>query len=252
MARKRGALTIGEQMAVRLADSRHRRRVADEIGAMLKEPFEPAAKAGQHVEQLVIHRLDREQRNQTDHRPDANVASWSRRAGEAGRSRTRPRCPTGPHRRRLTAADAIVDRVRDVEEVLEELRRHVLVGVVLSRQLERDGEHVEAEHRHPARAVALIEARAAGQLLAAIEHADVVEPEEAALKDVPAFGVLAVHPPGEVDEQLVKDALEKFHVARARGAPLDLIHAHRRPGVHRRIDVAERPLVGRAAGRSGA
>ena len=38
----------------------------------------------------------------------------------------------------------------DVDEVLEELARHVLVGRVLLRELERDGEHVEAVHAHPA------------------------------------------------------------------------------------------------------
>jgi hypothetical protein len=39
----------------------------------------------------------------------------------------------------------------------------------------------------------------------------------------------------------VKDALEEVVVLVAR----DLIYAERRPGVHRRVDVAEGPLVGR-------
>ena len=86
---------------------------------------------------------------------------------------------------------------------------------------------------------------AGGQRLAAVEHADVVQAEEAALKDVHALGVLAVHPPGEVQQQLVEDALQKRAVARAATLLLDLVDAPRRPGMHRRIDVAERPLVGR-------
>ena len=50
----------------------------------------------------------------------------------------------------------------------------------------------------------------------AVERADVVEAEEAALEDVVALGVLAVHPPGEVEEQLVEDALEEVEVASSR------------------------------------
>ena len=129
--------------------------------------------------------------------------------------------------------------------MLEEFRGDVLVCGVVARQLQRDGEHVEAEHRHPARAVALVQARAAGQRFAPIEQADVVEAEEAALENVATFAVLSIHPPGEVDEQLVKDPLEKRHIGGARRAAFDLINAHRGPSVHRRVHVAELPLVRR-------
>ena len=63
--------------------------------------------------------------------------------------------------------------------------------------------------RHPAGAVRLFDGAARGQGLAAIEDADVVEAEKAALENVVAFGVFAVHPPGEVQQQLVEDALEE-------------------------------------------
>ena len=48
-----------------------------------------------------------------------------------------------------------------------------------------------------------------GSGLRAVEHADVVQPEEPAAEDVVARGVLAVHPPGEIHEQLVEDPLEE-------------------------------------------
>ena len=57
--------------------------------------------------------------------------------------------------------------------------------------------------------------------------------------------VLAVHPPGEVEHQLEEDALEERAVAAAEDAPLDLVDAVRRPRVHRRVHVAELPLVRR-------
>ena len=89
-----------------------------------------------------------------------------------------------------------------------------------------------------------------GQRLAAVEHADVVEAEKAALENVPALRVLAVDPPGEVQQQLVKDAFEKREVAGivrvffASLLAVNLKHAPRGPGVHRRVHVAERPFVG--------
>ena len=70
-------------------------------------------------------------------------------------------------------------------------------------------QHVLAEERHPRRAVGLLEVPAGRQRRAAVEDADVVEPEEAALEDVLAEAVLAVHPPGEVEQQLVEGRSRK-------------------------------------------
>ena len=75
----------------------------------------------------------------------------------------------------------------------------------------------------------------------AIEEADVVEAEKSALKDVVALTVLPIHPPREVEEQLVEDAPKEVKVARA----VDLEDAQGGPGVHGRVDVAERPLIRR-------
>ena len=58
---------------------------------------------------------------------------------------------------------------------------------------------------------------AGAERLRAIEHADVVEAQKAALENVPSFRVLAIHPPGEIQQQLVKHALEKFAVGFALG-----------------------------------
>ena len=59
-------------------------------------------------------------------------------------------------------------------------------------------------------------------------------------------GVLAVDPPGEVQHQLVEDALQERQVAAVAALlAVDLEDAPGRPGVDRRVDVAEVPLVGR-------
>src|SRR5262245_24240864 len=78
---------------------------------------------------------------------------------------------------------------------------------------------------------------------AAIENADIVESQESTLEDVLAFRVLPIHPPREVQHELVKHALQELAVATTAAFLLDLVHAPRGPGVHRRIDVAERPFV---------
>src|SRR5262245_56439078 len=102
--------------------------------------------------------------------------------------------------------------MRDVEEVLEELARDVLVGRVYLRQLDRDRERVERVGVHPARAIGLLDESAGRQFLAPVEDADVVEAEEAALEDVFPLRILAVDPPGEVQQQLLEDALEEEEI----------------------------------------
>ena len=64
--------------------------------------------------------------------------------------------------------------------------------------------------RHPGGAVGLLDVAAGGQRLAAIEDADVVQAEKAAFENIVALRVLAIHPPGEVHQQLVKRGLQKL------------------------------------------
>ena len=107
----------------------------------------------------------------------------------------------------------------DVGEVLDELEDHVLVGAVVGGELDRELQHVLAEEGHPRRAVRLLEVAAGGQRGAAVEDADVVEAEEAALEHVLAEAVLAVDPPGEVQHELVEGRLEEVDVRLAAPAP---------------------------------
>jgi hypothetical protein len=129
--------------------------------------------------------------------------------------------------------------------MLPEFARDILVSVVHDRQLERDRTHVQAIHRHPARAVRLRQSPAARQRLRPVKDADVVEPEEAALEYVVALDVLAVDPPCEIEQQLLEDAGEEFAVALARALLVDLVNTQRSPRVHRRIHIAKRPFVSR-------
>src|SRR4029077_13021770 len=78
----------------------------------------------------------------------------------------------------------------------------------------------------------------------AVEDADVVETEEPAGEEVLAFGVLAIHPPREVEQQLLKRPLEEQAIALPSRAG-HLVDAPARPRVYGRVDVAEGELVRR-------
>src|SRR5438552_56978 len=96
--------------------------------------------------------------------------------------------------------------------MLPEFAGHVLVGRVFDRKLERDGEHVQAVHRHPTRAVGLCETAAGWQGLGTVENAYVVEAEKPAFEDIVSFGVLSVYPPRKIEQKLLKYSCEKLPV----------------------------------------
>ena len=65
------------------------------------------------------------------------------------------------------------------------------------------------------------------------------------MEQVAVIGVLAIDPPGEVRQQTVEHPRQELAVALAPDLGLALVHVQRRPRGHRRIDVAEVPLVRR-------
>src|SRR2546422_6292213 len=205
---------------------------------VVDEPLYPALEAGQLVDDLGLERLNGEQRDQPHQR--AHLDSGVLAVGVE--HVVKESVLLVPQAQALAAE--IVHSVGDVDEVLEELRRDILVGGVVPRQLQRDRQHVEAVHPHPRRAVGLLEVAARRERRRTIEDTDVVEAKEAALEDVLALGVLAIDPPREVEEQLVEHLLQELAIALSTPPALDPVDAERRPRVHGRVDVAERPLVG--------
>ena len=71
--------------------------------------------------------------------------------------------------------------------MLEKFRGDFFVNVVVRREFQSDSHQVQAVHRHPAGAVRLVDVAARGQRSAAIEDADVIQAEEAALENVAAL-----------------------------------------------------------------
>src|SRR5260221_6265122 len=139
----------------------------------------------------------------------------------------------------------VLHRRGDVHEVIDILQEDILVGGVLFGELERHTDHVDTEHRHPARAVALLEVSACWQLRTTVKDADVVQSEKPTPEQVVALLVFAIDPPGEVQGQLLEHMLQETAVALAPLLGLYFVDLHGGPGQHRRVDVAESPLVGR-------
>src|SRR5436189_233520 len=82
-----------------------------------------------------------------------------------------------------------------------------------SAQTLANGVHgLRVAERHPRGAVRRFETAAGRQWRAAIEDADVIEPEEPALEHVLAESILAVDPPGEVQHELVERRAEEILV----------------------------------------
>ena len=207
-----------------------------QIAAIGEEPVQTLLESRQSADQLVGQDLHREQRDQPDHRAnaqrDAATVDVHLVVVEAVLLVPQPRAADGIH------------GVGDVDEVLEELGRDVLRSRIEPRQLQGHGEHRGAVERHPGGAVRLLQEAAVGKRPGAVENADVVQPQEAAREQVLAAGVLAIDPPGEIDQQLLEGAGEKTPVALAprRG---HLVDPPAGPGMDRRIDVAQVELVGR-------
>src|SRR5260370_26564951 len=79
---------------------------------------------------------------------------------------------------------------------------------------------------------------------AAVESPDIVGPKKAPLKHIFSGRVLAVQPPGEVQQQLLKTLFEKGQVRPAALRSFGAIQRKNRPGVDRRVHITEVPLVG--------
>src|SRR5437762_9743670 len=128
--------------------------------------------------------------------------------------------------------------------MLEELRGHVFVYWIGLREFQRHGKHREAIKSHPRSSVRLLQKSAGRQRFRAVENADVIEPEKTAGEKIVAFGVFAVHPPGEVEQQLLECAFKKSAITLP-ARTSHLVNAPGSPGVDGRIHITKSKFVSR-------
>jgi hypothetical protein len=105
-----------------------------------------ALEARQFLNDIGLQGFHRKQGNQPDHGPDLQWTACMIRQMQHIVEKAIPVIPQG------MPAD-IIHGMRNVHEVLEKFAGDILISVIVSRQLEGDGQHVQAVHAHPARAI---------------------------------------------------------------------------------------------------
>src|SRR4026208_1295400 len=143
--------------------------------------FEPR----QTVDQRRIEGFHREQRDQSHHGTDFHVGRVSVWQMQHIVKKTVSAIPQLD----MLAAD-IVHSTADVYEMLKEFAGDTLVRPVVTGELERHAQHVEAVHAHPARGTGLLEVPYRRQRGVPIEDPDIVQAEKAALKNVLPLRIL--------------------------------------------------------------
>src|SRR6266550_3428941 len=221
-----------EESPFAISWSTHTGEIGCQVTTVFYKPFEPAFEIGEPLQKFGLQGLNCKERNQADHRTDLH-----RRAFTIGEMQdvVEKSVFAVPHRVHTVAAMA--HSVGNVEEVLPELAGDVFINRTLAGEFKSDGEHVEGVHGHPRSAVGLFNMATSRKRSAAIEDADVVEAEKAALEHVHAFGVLAVHPPSEVEHEFLEHTLKKSAVTFPAGLLLNFVDAPRGPCVNRRIHI---------------
>src|SRR6266516_1421392 len=184
------------------------RNKAAQIGLIHQVPLEALLESRESVEQRGLDCFHRYQRHQADKRPHAHA-----QVSSAGRMQHVVEKLVLLVPKPNAFATKIVHGSSDAEKMLEEFRRYILVNWIFTREFDRDPQHVEAKHSHPACAIALLKTAAVRERLVAIEHANVIKPQETALEDIVTLVIFAVHPPGESHEQLMEDRLQKCTIA---------------------------------------
>lgn len=104
-------------------------------------------------------------------------------------------------------------------------------------QFECNIQHGQAVESHPSCRVSLFQSAASWQGIRAIEEAYIVQAEKAAFKDVFAIEVFSIHPPGEVEQQLLEHPFKEVQVATAVQFTLDLERTEYSPSMNGRVNI---------------
>ena len=197
-ARSRSGDTIdSSRPSASVAHVRVARCARRTAGLLVDEPAQSGRRtSGSRPSVACAQRRGGDERQQADHRPHPQRRRARRRRGAGRRSRSRPRRPTGPGRGWPRRCRRSARRTWSPGP-----RRWGRARPAPARSPAGRG---STSPSRPCRRTAR-GCRAIGQRRRAVDRADVVEAEEAALEHVVALGVLAVDPPGEVEQQLVED-----------------------------------------------
>src|SRR6516165_5624715 len=161
---------------------------------VLEKPMRSGAESRQSSEDRSIEDLDGKERYQPDHRAHPR---WNSLSVGKMHDIVIKFVLLVPQANPVTAD--IGHGFGNIEKMLEKLGGDIFIHMVLERQLKRNAHQVERVHRHPCRAVGLVDVTAARQRFVPVEYADIVEPQKPALENISALDILAVDPPGEIE-----------------------------------------------------
>src|SRR5262249_4078159 len=125
------------------------------------------------------------------------------------------------------------------------VRRQLLIDCVVRCKLKGNLEHVLAEQGHPGGAVGLLQMSASRQWRTAVEDTDIIEAEKPAFKKAPTKAIFPIDPPAEIGGEPAEHPLQEVEIGSAAQRLLHAVEENRRPGLYRRVDVAEVPLIRR-------
>ncbi len=176
-----------QEVALVLSRFRKARHLHGEVGAMPEHPVEAPGEIGMPLRQPGVEHLHRAERDEPHQRTHAKRRLRSVRQDQGIVEEAVLLVPQPPSAGLRLVGFRCADMRHgggDDQEVLEELRCDVFIDCIGLRQFQRHAHEVQRVHRHPGGGIGLLEGAAAGDRGGAIEDADIVEAEEAALKEV--------------------------------------------------------------------
>jgi hypothetical protein len=186
-------------------------RLADEVGPVADEPVHVGDEHRHRLELGLVEHVDRVERNQADQRADAELVELAARVAQDVVEEAVLLVPE-----LVAAAAHPLHRAADVDEVLEELRRHRLVDLVGLRRARWRCASC-AGRRSPSSPVASDCSRIAPSGSFSLRSTTVMlsRPRKPPFEHVQSLAVDLVDPPREVDQQLLEALLQELGVGLA-------------------------------------
>ena len=113
----------------------------------------------------------------------------------------------------------------------------IFIDPAMLGQFECNVQHGQAVESHPSCRISLLQSSASWQGIGAIEETYIVQAEKAAFEDVLAIEVFSIHPPSEVEQQLLEHPFKKVQVTTAIQFTLDLECTEHGPSMNGRVDI---------------
>src|SRR5579884_1239932 len=106
----------------------------------------------------------------------------------------------------------VIHGMGDIHKMIKELASNIAIVAIFLREFQRNRQHIQAIHRHPTGPIGLLNVGSIWQPCVAIEDTNIIQTQEASLKDILPVVILDVHPPHKVKEELLKDFFKKITV----------------------------------------